>query len=59
MGWWFVKLHAQASDYTWVTYKEVYDDVMKLAASIDKSGIKQVLTARNYLNIYPFYNKVL
>ncbi|KAG0512884.1 hypothetical protein BDA96_10G053000 [Sorghum bicolor] len=31
----------KAGEYTWVTYKEVYDVVMKLAASIDKSGIKQ------------------
>ncbi|TKW20133.1 hypothetical protein SEVIR_4G065300v4 [Setaria viridis] len=31
----------KAGEYTWVTYKEVYDVVMKLAASISKSGIKQ------------------
>jgi hypothetical protein len=37
----------QAGEYTWWTYKEVYDVVMKLAASMDKSGIKQVRTARN------------
>jgi long-chain acyl-CoA synthetase len=37
-----VFLELQAGEYTWVTYKEVYDVVMKLAASISKSGIKQV-----------------
>lgn len=31
----------KAGEYTWWTYKEVYDVVMKLAASMDKSGIKQ------------------
>jgi len=31
----------KAGEYTWVTYKEVYDVVMKLAASISKSGTKQ------------------
>ncbi|KAF8698195.1 hypothetical protein HU200_035714 [Digitaria exilis] len=31
----------KAGEYTWLTYQEVYDVVMKLAASITKSGIKQ------------------
>lgn len=34
----------QAGDYAWMTYKEVYDVVMKLAASMSKSGVKQVHT---------------
>ncbi|TVU12478.1 hypothetical protein EJB05_46128, partial [Eragrostis curvula] len=31
----------EAGDYTWMTYKEAYDVVMKLAASISKSGVRQ------------------
>ncbi|KAF8733158.1 hypothetical protein HU200_015532 [Digitaria exilis] len=31
----------KAGEYTWLTYQEVYDVVIKLAASISKSGIKQ------------------
>ena len=33
-----------AGDYAWMTYKEAYDVVMKLAASMSKSGVKQVRT---------------
>uniref|UniRef100_A0A0E0DX88 AMP-dependent synthetase/ligase domain-containing protein n=1 Tax=Oryza meridionalis TaxID=40149 RepID=A0A0E0DX88_9ORYZ len=31
----------KAGEYVWMTYKEVYDVVMKLAASISKSGISK------------------
>ncbi|KAL6606163.1 hypothetical protein ACP70R_041816 [Stipagrostis hirtigluma subsp. patula] len=31
----------KAGEYAWMSYKEVYDVVMKLAASINKSGVKQ------------------
>ncbi|XP_006655812.1 long chain acyl-CoA synthetase 4-like isoform X1 [Oryza brachyantha] len=34
-------VNGKAGDYVWMTYKEVYDMVMKLAASISKSGIKK------------------
>lgn len=30
-----------AGDYAWMTYQEAYDVVMKLAASMNKSGVKQ------------------
>lgn len=36
-------VHLQAGEYVWMTYKEVYDVVMKLAASISKSGISKVI----------------
>ena len=32
----------QAGDYAWMTYREVCDVVIKLAASMSKSGVKQV-----------------
>ncbi|GJN00872.1 hypothetical protein PR202_ga18094 [Eleusine coracana subsp. coracana] len=31
----------KAGEYVWKTYKEIYDVVMKLAASISKSGVNQ------------------
>jgi hypothetical protein len=33
---------SQAGEYAWMTYKDVYDAVMKLAASVSKSAVKQV-----------------
>jgi long-chain acyl-CoA synthetase len=43
-----------AGDYAWMTYQEAYDVVMKLAASMSKSGVKQV-----YLDALIFASKVL
>jgi hypothetical protein len=43
---------SQAGEYAWMTYKDVYDAVMKLAASVSKSAVKQVNKTRPFPSLF-------
>ena len=41
---WRLRLLRKAGNYTWLTYKEVYDTVIKVGAAIRSCGVGKVQT---------------